>query len=91
MGCLPPPPRHPRPAARALGLTLALPNVSVSRNLRGIQRHTRGSSEYSSVDTTDYTTVKIRYDCWVSRRYTTHDATRFRDAWAPHTQTQGYG
>jgi len=29
MGCLPPPPRHPRPAARALGLTLALPNVSV--------------------------------------------------------------
>jgi hypothetical protein len=34
---------------------------------------------------------KIRYDCWVSRRYATHDATRFRDAWAPHTQTQGYG
>ena len=27
----------------------------------------------------------------VSRRYTTHDATRFRDALAPHTQTQRYG
>ena len=34
---------------------------------------------------------KIRYDCWVSRRYTTHDATQFRDAWTPHTQTQRYG
>ena len=30
-------------------------------------------------------------DCWVSRRYTTHDATQFRDAWTPHTQTQRYG
>ena len=26
-----------------------------------------------------------RSDCWVSRRYTTRDATQFRDAWAPHT------
>ena len=26
---------------------------------------------------------EIRYDCWVSRRYTTRDATQFRDAWAP--------
>jgi hypothetical protein len=25
---------------------------------------------------------------WVSRRYTTHDATQSRDAWIPHTQTQ---
>ena len=24
---------------------------------------------------------------WVSRRYTTRDATQFRDAWAPHTHT----
>jgi hypothetical protein len=30
-------------------------------------------------------------DCWVSRRYTTHDATQFRDAWIPHTQTQRHG
>ena len=27
----------------------------------------------------------------VSRRYTTRDATQFRDAWAPHTQTRRHG
>ena len=31
--------------------------------------------------------IKIRLS-WVSRRCTTRDATQFRDAWAPHTQTQ---
>ena len=34
--------------------------------------------------------LKIRL-FWVSRRYTTRDATQFRDAWAPHTQTQRHG
>jgi hypothetical protein len=29
---------------------------------------------------------------WVlARRYTTRDATQFRNAWAPHTQTQRHG
>jgi hypothetical protein len=37
------------------------------------------------------TRIKIRSDCWVSRRYTTRDATQFRDAWAPHTQAQRHG
>ena len=26
-----------------------------------------------------------------ARRYTTRDATQFRDTWAPHTQTQRHG
>ena len=33
----------------------------------------------------------VERDCWVSRRYTTRDATQFRDAWASHTQAQRHG
>jgi hypothetical protein len=35
---------------------------------------------------------KIRYRLLgFTTRYTTHDATQFRDAWIPHTQTQRHG
>jgi hypothetical protein len=46
-----------------------------------------------SVSLLDKIRIKIRLLSFTTLpgRYTTHDATRFRDAWAPHTQTQRHG
>jgi len=49
---------------------------------------TRDRSRRRGINDLTLDVNEIGYDCWVSRRYTTRDATQFRDAWAPHTQTQ---